>query len=177
MGSEGGIADLLSVAAIAAAAGGCIWLAARARRRRGRLLLLAGSLGFLAFDDAVGLHERVSRKIALAVGISDRADVLFLVPYLPLVVVTFVLLAWIAARSGGAGSSTMGFGLALLGAAIGGRLLASALAALGLTPGRAVVELGRAGLEVAQIGGWALLAAGLWALAWRSHAVPEPDSF
>jgi hypothetical protein len=160
-GREGGALDWLSVAAVAAVAVAAAFGAARLRDQRRRLALLTGLLAFLAVDDAIGLHERISADVAGWLGVTGRGDVLFLVPYLPLVAVAFGLLLMAARTAGKPARTVMYLGLALLVAAVSARLLAGLVAATGISLPSWEKTLSVAAMHDAELAAWVLLAFGL----------------
>jgi hypothetical protein len=161
---EGGALDWLSVAALA--------LAAAAAARTGRRGL-AAALAFLAVDDAAGLHERVTAATGTALGVHWGGDVLFLVPYLPLLAFVAVAL-WGAARHGGAAIRT---GVALLAASTAIRL-AGALALLaGATLHGWERRAAGAAIHDAELAAWLLLAAGLLAAQTARTSARTPSAF
>jgi hypothetical protein len=163
---EGDLLDLLSVAAVAAAALGAAFLASRPGRRRGQFLVLAAIMAFLAADDALAFHERVSRAAATDLAVSARGDVLFLIPYLPLLSLAFFLL-WRAAREARRPANrVIWIGLALLAAALALRALAALVMFSGLALAGWQRTLGMAALHDTELLAWIALAVGL-ALAAR----------
>jgi hypothetical protein len=158
---EGDLLDWLSVAAVAVAALAAARYGLRVPARRGRFMLLAASLAFLAVDDAFGLHERVTATAAADLGVSGRGDVLFLVPYLPLLVGVFAIL-WMTAREGrDLGGRVIWVGIGLL---VGGLCL-RVLRALASTSGVEVAgwqrTLGNTAMHDAELLAWVAVAAGL----------------
>jgi hypothetical protein len=160
-GREGGALDWLSVAAIAAVAVAAGFGAARLRDRRRRFALLAALLAFLAIDDALGLHERMTTAVAGWLGVSGRGDALFLLPYLPLLAVAFGLLLSAAREAGPRARSVIHLGLALLATGLALRVAAALLAATGITPPPWQRTLGVAAMHDAELAAWVLLAFGL----------------
>jgi hypothetical protein len=160
-GREGGALDWLSVAAIAAVAVAAGFAAARVRDRRRRFALLAALLAFLAIDDALGLHERMTAAVAGWLGVSGRGDALFLLPYLPLLAVAFGLLLSATREAGRQARAVMYFGLALLAAGLVLRVAAALVAATELMPAPWQRTLGVAAMHDAEVAAWVLLASGL----------------
>jgi hypothetical protein len=163
--AEGGILDWLSVAALGltaviAAAGAFV-----VPGRRWRFALLAAILGFLAVDDAFGVHERVTSALAGRLAIADHADTLFLLPYLPLLGAAFWLL-WTAAAD--TGRRRVRWGLALLVCALAARALAALVTATGLALAQWEKTLGLAAMHDAELLAWLLLASGLAACVARA---------
>ena len=162
---EGDLLDWLSVAAVLAAALGAALHAVRVPARRRRFALLAAILAFLAVDDALGLHERVTIEAAGALGVDGDGDVLFLLPYLPLLFAAFALL-WSAAReSRDAAGRTLSLGLALLVAALGLRLVAALVSLSGIPLAGWQRTVGVAALHNAELLAWMFVAAGFVVLA------------
>jgi hypothetical protein len=158
---EGDLLDTLSVIAAAAAALGALLHAARTERRRGQFLVLAAIMAFLAADDASGWHERVTRTAAGELGVTSRGDVLFLVPYLPLLGLAFALL-WRAAReSRHPANRVITAGLILLAAALGVRAVAALVMFSGVTLESWQRTLGMAALHETELFAWIALAIGL----------------
>ena len=158
---EGDVFDWLSVAAIAVAGLAAACYALRVPPRRTRFALLAASLAFLAVDDASGLHERVTATAAAGLGVRARGDVLFLVPYLPLLGGVFAIL-WMTAREGrDLAGRVIWVGIGLL---VGGLCL-RVLRALASTSGIEVADwqrtLGNMAMHDAELLAWVAVAAGL----------------
>jgi hypothetical protein len=175
---EGDLLDVLSVAAVAAAALGAALHAVRTERRRGRFLLLAAIMAFLAADDAFGWHERVTRAAAGELGVTSRGDVLFLVPYLPLLALAFVLLRQAGRESRHPANRVISAGLVLLAAALGVRAVAALVMFSGVALESWQRTLGIAALHETELFAWIALAIGLGLAALlggrRRPARPEP---
>jgi hypothetical protein len=162
--SEGSVLDWLSVAALGATAVAAAVGAVRVPGRRWRFLVLAAILGFLAIDDAFGLHERVTSEVAARVALPNRADTLFLLPYLPLLGAAFWLL-WTAAQTGG--RRRIRLGLALLAGALAARGVAALVLVGGASLAPSDRALGVAAMHDAELLAWVLLASGLAACVSR----------
>lgn len=158
---EGDFLDWLSVAAVFAAALAAAIHAIHVSRRRRRFALLAAILAFLSIDDALGLHERVTADLAAALGLGRHGDVLFLLPYFPLLLAAF-LFVWTAAReSHGAARWTLSCGLMLLVAALGIRAIAALVSLEDIRLAGWQRTLGLEALHDAELLAWVLVAAGL----------------
>jgi hypothetical protein len=161
---EGSVLDWLSVAALGAtavvAAAGALFVPGR----RWRFALLGAILAFLAVDDALALHERVTSAVAGRLAIADHADTLFLLPYLPLLGLAFWLL-WTSAVD--VGRRRVRLGLALLVCALAARALAALVTATGLALAPWERTVGVAAMHDAELLAWLLLASGLAACVAR----------
>jgi hypothetical protein len=158
---ERDLLDWLSVAAVLAAALGAGLHATRTPRRRRQFVLLAAMLAFLAVDDAFGVHERVTNAAAVVLGAGAHGDVLFLVPYLPLLAAAFFLL-WTAAReSPQPASRTITLGLVLLATALGIRAVAALASLSGVTLAGWQRTVGTAALHDTELLAWIVVAVGL----------------
>jgi hypothetical protein len=158
---EGSLLDWLSVAAVVAAAAAAGMCAARLPHHRHRYVLLAAILAFLAVDDAVGVHERVTAALAGSLNISGRGDALFLLPYLPMLAVAFGLLLAAAREAGPPARKLIRLGLALLAAGLALRVAAALVAAAGIALPSWQRTLGIAAMHDAEVAAWVLLASGL----------------
>jgi hypothetical protein len=158
---EGDLLDWLSVAAVLAAALGAGLQAARAPHLRWRFVLLAAILAFLAVDDGFGAHERVTRAAGAALDVSVHGDVLFLVPYLPLLATAFFLLCTAARESTQTASRLISLGLVLLASAIGLRAMAALVSLSHVTLASWQQSIGVAALHAIELLAWISVAAGL----------------
>ena len=124
-----------------------------------RFSLLAAVLTFFALDDLAGIHEDLGSYLA-RVGLPDIAGIWFPV-YLPLFGLTFLLL-WQIRPVPGRAAFQLRLGLALLGAALVGEMLAAgALSALDRTAHAWPYTVEVALEEAAELAGWILIASGL----------------
>lgn len=118
-------------------------------------------LAFLAVDDAFGVHERVTANVAVALGLSTRGDVLFLVPYLPLLATVFAVL-WTTARlKSDLAGRIIRLALTLLAAAVVLRVARAAASASALTFTEWQRTLGDALMHDTELVAWVAVAAGL----------------
>ena len=158
---ERDLLDWLSVAAVLAAALGAGLHATRTRRRRRQFVLLAAMLAFLAVDDALAVHEQVTNATAAVLDVSAHGDVLFLVPYLPLLAAAFFLLRTAARESPQPARRTITLGLVLLVTAIGIRAVAALASLSDVTLTGWQRTLGAAALHDTELLAWVLVAVGL----------------
>ena len=166
-GRDGGVLDALSVAAVAAAACACLVRSARGPDARGRYAFLAAMLAFVAVDDAVAVHERITHFAAAALGISGRGDALFLVPYLPLIALAGLALVACVRDSRGAVRLLLTSAAALLAASAVFRVGVALLLASGATADGWQKSVGGAAIHDAELAAWLLLAAGVAASTTR----------
>jgi hypothetical protein len=138
--------------------------AARRVGGRKRRALLAAALGFLALDDALGLHDRIR---ALPTPANAATGVLFG----SLLALVLALLLVERARAPIVAHGILVGGLVALVAAVGVRL-AGAFVTGETTVGDTVRVLGVAAEQGLDLGGWILLAAGL-AASLRASAQPS----
>lgn len=131
---------------------------------RRRLGVLGGLLVYLSLDDAAGLHERLGNRLAALVGESALGDALFLVVYLPLLVILGALAWQVSEAARPSIRAMLRLGLALLVLAVGLRVVAALVLEANLHPGVALKNLGIASDQGAELAGWIVLAAGLTAL-------------
>jgi hypothetical protein len=158
---ERDLLDWLSVATVLAAALGAGLHATRTPRRRRQFVLLAALLSFLAVDDAVAVHERVTNAAAVFLDVSAHGDVLFLVPYLPLLAAAFFLLRTAARESPQPARRTIRLGLVLLATALGIRALAALVSLSDVTLAGWQRSLGTAALHDTELLAWVVVAVGL----------------
>lgn len=155
---EGTPLTWLSVVASATTAVAALIGALTTRERRTEFVLLATTCAFLSLDDAVELHERVAGKLLKVMQLSQDWDsVLWPAVYVPLLLLTAVLIVRVA-RSGSRSTARIAVvGLALLGAAV----LAEVVSAPWST-GQNIVHTIEGGIEEAlELAGWILIAAGV----------------
>jgi hypothetical protein len=158
---EGSAFDWFSVFAVLTVAASAGFHAAYLRHRRRAFALLATIFIFLAVDDALGLHERVTSAVGGWLDVSDHGDTLFLLPYLPPLAFAFGLLLTTARESGSPARGVMHLGLLLLAVTLATRVLAALMIASGITLERWEKALGVAVIHDTEIGGWLLVASGL----------------
>jgi hypothetical protein len=166
-GRDGGLLDALSVAAVAAAACACLVRCVAGPGARGRYAFLAAALAFLAVDDAVALHERITHFAAAELGVSGRGDALFLGPYLPLIALAAVALVACVREARGEIRLLLTTAVALLAASAAFRVGVAALLATGATADGWQKSVGGAAIHDAELAAWLLLAAGVAASAVR----------
>ncbi len=136
-------------------------------RRQLGLLVLALLLTYLSLDDVATLHERLALRAEDSFGLpEDSWRAIWIVAYLPLLLVTGVLLLSVALSASPRVRRFLLAGLGLLGVA----LVAEASTALslgGLADTRAYDAIETALEEGAELVGWILVAAALTAhMAW-----------
>lgn len=158
---EGDLLDWLSVAAVAAAALAAGLHAVRSPVRRAGFVLLAALLAVVAADDAFGLHERLTEVVAGALGVSARGDVLFLLPYLPLLAAVAVTLLRIADSRPDLAGRVIRVALCLLALAVGLRLLRAGVIASGHAFSDRQRTLGDMLLHDTELVAWLVVGAGL----------------
>ena len=169
---EGSAFDWFSVVAVVAVVMAAGFHAAYLRHRRRAFALLATILAYLAVDDALGLHERVTSAVGGWLAVSDHGDTLFLLPYLPPLAFAFGLLLTTARESGGPARKVMYLGLVLLAATLATRVLAALMIASGLTLEKWEKALGGAVIHDTEVGAWLLVASGLASSVCAGLAAP-----
>jgi hypothetical protein len=147
--------------AVGAAAAACLLRCITGPGARGRFGFLAAALAFLAVDDAVGVHERFTHAAASVLGVSARGDALFLVPYLPLIVLAAAALIACARDARGEIRLLLSTAIALLAASALFRIAVALLLAAGATADGWQKSLGGAAIHDAELAAWLLLAAGV----------------
>ena len=166
-GRDGGALDALSVVAVAVAACACFVRAVAVPEARGRFGFLAAVLAFVAVDDAVAIHERITHAAAAALGVSGRGDALFLLPYLPLIALAALALLACVRESRGEIRLLLSTAVALLAASAAFRVGVALLLATGATADGWQKSIGGAAIHDAELAAWLLLAAGFAASATR----------
>jgi hypothetical protein len=155
------VLDALSVAAVGAAACACLVRCVAGPEPRGRFGFLAAVLAFMAVDDAVAVHERATHFAASVLGVSARGDALFLVPYLPLIVLAAVALLACMRESHGEIRLLLSTAIGLLVASAAFRIVVALLLAAGATADGWQKSIGGAAIHDAELAAWLLLAAGV----------------
>jgi hypothetical protein len=161
--TEGGVLDWLSVTALAAL---CLATGARAltsSHGRRRFALLAVLLAYLAIDDALGLHEQVGAALARGLAVADSGDMLFMLPYLPLLAAAFALLLMAARELPPMPRRVMYAGLALLVGTVAVRAMAGLVGTTSLTVEEWQKAIGVAVMNDAELAAWLLLLGGVCA--------------
>ena len=141
---------------------------------RAKFLALGGILAFFSLDDAVVVHERIAANVLDAVGGSQDLDsVVWPALYLPLLAYVVILLVGVARRSDGRTRRLLYAGLAALASAV---VLEAAFAAWSTseTVGGSVHAVVGGAEEVAEVGGWILIAAALTTVALRDWITQSP---
>jgi hypothetical protein len=148
-----------------------LWLVGRDRTT----LVLAAVLAFFSFDDAAQVHERAGEAFGEALGLGDWSVRLWLVLYLPLVVLAAWLIWRLAATAHEAAGRALRLGLLLAVAGIAIEIVGPVtkeIAERGFEAPNAV----RVGVEEGvELAAWILVATGLAAQLFATLA-PGPDA-
>ena len=157
---EGGLVTWASSSAAFAVAFLALFLSAVDVQHRAALILLACTVGFISFDDAAFVHERVALRMAAELGLDvTYVQVIWPVLYLPLLVAVAVLLLRLAEDTRPAHRLVV-VGLLALATAVALELMSVALDRAGFGPDswpRVLEITAEEGLELV---GWVLVATG-----------------
>ena len=154
-----------SSAAVFAVALAALLFAVVFRERRREFLLVLGVATLFSLDDATQIHERIALKVGEdLLGLPDYAAVrLWLLFYLPLLLLMGALLWILAEHVWGPGGRALRLGLGLLVASIPVEIVGLVTRPLSEDGHEAPDDLRVAVEEGLELGGWVLAAAGLTA--------------
>lgn len=154
--SDDSLWAFLSSALMAIAAAAIAVIGLLEPRRRARLLLLAAILGFLAADDILAIHERIT--VEELGPIPHPSRVVWILAFAPMLAVALILLrGWSADLVAGA-RRWLWVGLGALGLALGMEFLSPVLFAAGIEKGTLLYDLEVLIEEGLELVGTALLA-------------------
>jgi hypothetical protein len=172
-----GQGDLFDWATALALFAGSLCLLAGARYAQGglRSVALAALLVFLAFDELVGVHERMASAVAphLPGALSRLGDLSTPLVYLPLLAGVFVLLLSIVAETPWRVAPTLWLGLGLLIVAAFVRVVAASLKVSGMHISGMGRDVAVAFDQGFQLAAWLLIAVGLAAALAESSSLRE----
>ena len=135
------------------------------QRRRG-LLALAVLLAFLSLDDIATVHETIGSRSESVLGLASYAGrIVWIVLYLPLLVLGVVLLVRLALEASPRARRVILVGLGLLGAGVAAEAATYLTYAAGYGEGTTLDTLEVAVEEGAELAGWILIGAALVAHA------------
>jgi hypothetical protein len=170
---EGGLVTWLSSSATFAAGLVAFLLSYVDGSQRIRGPALALAIGFLSFDDANFLHERISFRIQEAIDVSDTyLLVIWPMLYFPLLVAVAVLLLQVA-RETHVAQRLVSIGLLMLVAAVGMEVAGVALDKAGVDPHSWLWTLETICEEGLELAGWILIATGISARLLTLTASPS----